>query len=41
MPSAPIKPVRSFSSPSESAIVIAGDNEMIGKMRYGGPMRTA
>ena len=41
MPSTPSLPVRSPSRVYESRMVTAGDSEMIGKMRYGGPTRTA
>jgi hypothetical protein len=41
MPSAPSLPVRSRSSANDSAIVIAGDSEMMGKMNYAGPMVSA
>ena len=41
MPSMPSLPVRSLSNANDSAIVTAGDSEMIGKIRYGGPTRTA
>ena len=41
MPSAPSLPVRSRSSANDSAMVMAGDSEMIGKMKYAGPMVSA
>ena len=41
MPSAPIHPVRSRNSANDSTMVMTGDSEMIGKMKYAGPIVSA
>src|SRR5678815_5263095 len=41
MPSAPAGSARSRSIRNDITMVMAGDNEMIGKMKYAGPMVSA